>query len=141
MKVGVEGNDRGWDIWISSPIQWTWVWSNSGGWWRTGKPRVLLGFVGSQRVGLNQVTEQQQQWDIRPAVRNCQTLMKDTEGYTSRWKGTPCSWIGKINIFTITNHFMQSNSPVQCNFHQNTNGTFPRTRTHNFKICMEMQKT
>ena len=22
--------------------------------------------------------------------------MKDTEDYTSRWKGTPCSWIGKL---------------------------------------------
>ena len=24
--------------WITSPTQWTWVWANSGRWWRTGKP-------------------------------------------------------------------------------------------------------
>ena len=24
-----------------SPTQWTWVWANSGRWWRTGKPGVL----------------------------------------------------------------------------------------------------
>ena len=26
---GEEGN-RGWDGWMASPIQWTWVWANSG---------------------------------------------------------------------------------------------------------------
>ena len=25
--------DRGWDGWIASPIQWTWVWVHSGSWW------------------------------------------------------------------------------------------------------------
>ena len=29
---------RGWDGWMASPTQWTWVWTNSGRWWRTGKP-------------------------------------------------------------------------------------------------------
>ena len=40
--------------------QWTWVWTNSGRWWRTGKPGVLP-FMGSQRVGHGLATEQQ--WD------------------------------------------------------------------------------
>ena len=35
------------------------VWANSERWWRTGKPGVLQ-FMGSQRVGHNLVTEQQQ---------------------------------------------------------------------------------
>ena len=30
-------------------MQWTWVWANSGKWWRTGKPGVLQS-MGSQRV-------------------------------------------------------------------------------------------
>ena len=30
-----EGDDRGWDGWMASPIQWTWIWTNSGKWWRT----------------------------------------------------------------------------------------------------------
>ena len=31
----------GWDGWMASPTQWTWVWVNSGSWWWTGKPDVL----------------------------------------------------------------------------------------------------
>ena len=38
LKVGGEGDDRGWDGWITSPTQWTWVWVSSGSWWWTGKP-------------------------------------------------------------------------------------------------------
>ena len=41
MKEGGDGGDRGWDGWIASLIQWTWVWVNSGSWWWTGKPGVL----------------------------------------------------------------------------------------------------
>ena len=32
---GEEGN-RGWDGWMPSPTQWTWIWVNSGSWWWTG---------------------------------------------------------------------------------------------------------
>ena len=35
-----EGVDRGGDGWMAS-TQGTWVWANSGRWWRTGKPSVL----------------------------------------------------------------------------------------------------
>ena len=50
------GDDRGWDGWMASPTQWTWVWVDSGSWWWTGRPGVLQ-FMGSQRVGHNWVTE------------------------------------------------------------------------------------
>ena len=33
--------DRGWDGWIASPTQWTWVWVSSGSWWWTGNPGML----------------------------------------------------------------------------------------------------
>ena len=61
--AGGEGNDRGGDGWMASPTQWTWVWANSRRWWRTGKPGMLQS-MGSQRVGHDWVTEQQQitQW-------------------------------------------------------------------------------
>ena len=29
------GDNRGWDGWMASPTQWTWVWVNSGNWWWT----------------------------------------------------------------------------------------------------------
>ena len=31
IESGKEGGDRGWDGWVASPIQWTWIWANS---WR-----------------------------------------------------------------------------------------------------------
>ena len=56
LKAGGEGDDRGWDGWMASPTQWTWVWASSGSWWWTGKPGVLQS-MESQRVGHNWVTE------------------------------------------------------------------------------------
>ena len=56
LKVGGEGDNRGWDGWMASPTQWTWVWVGSGSWWWTGRPGVLQS-VGSQRVGHDWVTE------------------------------------------------------------------------------------
>ena len=29
LKVGVEGDNRGWDGWMASLTQWTWIWANS----------------------------------------------------------------------------------------------------------------
>ena len=55
--LGAGGEDhRGWDGWMASPTLWTWVWVNSGSWWWTGRPGVLL-FMGLQRVGHDWVTE------------------------------------------------------------------------------------
>ena len=62
LKVGGEGDDRGWDGWTASPSQWTWVWVNSRNWWWTGRPGVLW-FMGSQRVGHNWVTEVNWRYD------------------------------------------------------------------------------
>ena len=56
MKAEGEGDDRGWDGWIASPTQWTWVWVNSRSWWWTGRPGVLR-FMGLQRVRHNWMTE------------------------------------------------------------------------------------
>ena len=55
LKVG-EGEDRGWDGWMASLTQWTWVWTSFGSWWWTGRPGVLQS-IGSQRVGHNWATE------------------------------------------------------------------------------------
>ena len=52
LKAGGEGDDTGWDGWMASPTQWTWVWVSSESWWWTGKPGVLQS-MGSQRVGLD----------------------------------------------------------------------------------------
>ena len=46
----------GWDGWMASPTQWTWVWASSRSWWWTGKPGVLQS-MGLQRVRHDWVTE------------------------------------------------------------------------------------
>ena len=56
LKAGGEGDDRGWDGWMASLNQWTWVWVNSGSWWWTGRPGELQ-FMESKRVGHDWATE------------------------------------------------------------------------------------
>ena len=45
----------GWDGWMASPTQWTWVWVNSRSWW-TGRPGVLQS-MELQRVGHDWASE------------------------------------------------------------------------------------
>ena len=52
------GCSRGWDGWMASLIQRTWVWASSRSRWRTGNPGVLPS-VELQRVRHNWATEQQ----------------------------------------------------------------------------------
>ena len=56
LRVGKEGDERGWDGWMASPTQWTCVWASSRRWWRTGKPGVRQS-TGLQRVGHDWTTE------------------------------------------------------------------------------------
>ena len=44
-----KGDDRGWDGWMASLTQWTWVWASPRSWWWTGEPGVLQS-MGLQRV-------------------------------------------------------------------------------------------
>ena len=56
IKGRKRGDDRGWDGWMASLTQWTWVWTSSRRWWKTLKPGLLQS-MGSQRVGHDWVTE------------------------------------------------------------------------------------
>ena len=65
LKAGGEGDDRGWDGWMASLTQWTWVWANTGRKWRTGKPGTWQS-MGLQREGQDLATKQQRQpWFIQ----------------------------------------------------------------------------
>ena len=66
--------------------------------------------------------------------------MKEIEDNIKKWKGIPCSWIGK-NQYCQNDYTTQGNLQIQCNPYQITNGIFHRIRTQNLKICMETQKT
>ena len=70
LGAGGERNDRGWDGWMASWTQWTWVWVNSRSWWWTGRPGMLR-FRGSQIVGHDWATElnwTELSWLISPLV-------------------------------------------------------------------------
>ena len=41
LRAGGKGGSRGWDNWLASLTQWTWIWAKSRRQWRTGKPGVL----------------------------------------------------------------------------------------------------
>ena len=56
LRAGGEGDDRGWDGWMVSPTQWTWVWASSRSWWWTGRSGMLQP-TGLQRVGHDWATE------------------------------------------------------------------------------------
>ena len=51
-----EKSTTGWDGWMASPTQWTWVWVNSGSWWWAERPGVLQS-MGSQKVKHDWATE------------------------------------------------------------------------------------
>ena len=57
LKVGGEGDDRGWDGWMASPIWWTWVWVSSGRWWREAWCAAVHGVTRS-RTRLSNWTDQ-----------------------------------------------------------------------------------
>ena len=61
LKLGkIEGrrrvDNRGWDGWMASLTQWTWVWASFESWWWTWTPGMLQS-KGSQRVRHDWVTE------------------------------------------------------------------------------------
>ena len=56
LKAGREGDNRGWDGWMASPTQWTWVWASSRSWWLTGKPGMLQS-MGHKDSDMKWVTE------------------------------------------------------------------------------------
>ena len=96
LEAGGEGDDGGWDGWMASPTQWTWVWVNSRSWWWTGRPGVLR-FMGLQRVRHDWETEltelklplqKQRYWHCHKAI-SCKTP-------------SVCLWALKCNLIQAT---------------------------------------
>ena len=56
LKGRGEEDNSGWDGWMASLTQWTWICVNSRSWWWTGRPGMLQS-RGSQGVGHNWATK------------------------------------------------------------------------------------
>ena len=56
LRAGEEEGDREWDGWMTSPTQWTWVWTNSGRWWRTRKLGLLQSMGCKEQTWLSDWT-------------------------------------------------------------------------------------
>ena len=56
-KTGGEGYHRGWDGWMASPTQWTWVWASFQSWWWTGRPGVLQSMGSQSQTQLSDWTD------------------------------------------------------------------------------------
>ena len=51
-----EKGPPGWDGWMASLTQWTWVWASSARWWRAGMPGVLQSMKLQSRTWLSDWT-------------------------------------------------------------------------------------
>ena len=67
LKERGEGDNRGWDGWMASLTQWTFVWVSSGIWWWTGKPGELQS-LGSKELDMTE----QLNWTDSPAIVHTQ---------------------------------------------------------------------
>ena len=114
-EAGGEGDDRGWDGWMASPTQWTWVCVNSGCWWWTGRPGVLQS-MGLQRAKHDWVTDWTN-WTWHIFLSFAFVVYSTTQTYKSitSWCSAPVSpsfitiyhihvitWIWSVLLVTIT---------------------------------------
>ena len=74
-------------------------------------------------------------------TENYKTLMKEIKDNINRWRDIPCSWVGRINIVKMTILPPNTIYRFNCDPYQIINGIFHRTRTKNFTIHIETQKT
>ena len=113
--AGGEGDSRGWNGWMASPTQWTWVWASFRSWWWTGKPGMLQS-MRSQRVWLRYDWATELNWTVQFSryhlLRKLHTVLHD--GYTNLHLHQQCGMMPFIHIFTNTSvQFSSSLSRVR----------------------------
>ena len=77
LRTGGEGNNRGWNGWMASVAQWTFVWVNSRSWWWTGRPGVLEPMESQESdttEWLNWTSSQTIQTQLCPTIKSILTL-------------------------------------------------------------------
>ena len=71
-------------------------------------------------------------------TENCKTLMKERQ---HKQMERYSMFLGRKNQYCENDYTTKCNLQIQCNPYQITNGIFHRTRTRNFTIHIETQKT
>ena len=90
LRAGGEGDNRGWDGWISSLTQWNWVWVDTRRWWWTGRPGMLW-FMGCKELDM---TEQLNWTELN--LGNCLEFLLTSPSSVFRLRVTTFSVKGKI---------------------------------------------
>ena len=85
-------------------------------------------------LGINQPTEIKDMYS-----ENYEKLMKEAEDETKRYKDILCSRIQRI--YSAKMSAIKVNLQIQCNPYKNIKGILHRTKTNDFKMCVEPQKT
>ena len=83
LKVGGEGDDRGWEG-LASLTQWTWVWVNSRSWPWTGRPGMLHSMGSQSWTQLSNWTELNWTEMQSQRILNCRTLGQLSSDYKTR---------------------------------------------------------
>ena len=94
LKAGGEGDDRGWDGWMASPTQWTWVWVGSESWWWTGRPGVLQLWGGKESDMTEQLNWTELNWIMEIRIHKESTIFYKTPGSSFLWG---------IDYYTVAN--------------------------------------
>ena len=102
LRAGGEGDDRGWDGWMASLTQWTWIWVNSGSWWWTGRPGVCSSWGRKE----SDITEQVN-WTEPTPVSDPENSI-DRGAWWALVHGVAKSWTRQrhfqFHIITLCNH-------------------------------------
>ena len=91
-KAGGEGDDRGWNGWMASLTQWTWVWASSGSWCWTRKPGML------QSMELQRV---EQEWATKLNWTKPDTLLDRQWEMCSSASSPGNWWANMMSILSI----------------------------------------
>ena len=73
-------------------------------------------------------------------IENYKTLVKEIKEDTNRWRNIPCLWIGRINIVKMS-ILLKAIYRFNAIPNKLPMVVLHRTRTNNFTVSMEIQKT
>ena len=125
------------DTKINTQKSSSFLYTNNEKWEREIKESILFTFATKRveylRIHLTKETKELY-------TENYKTLMKEIKDDINRWERYSM-FLGRKNQYCENDYTTKCSIQIQCNPYQITNGIFHRTRTKDFTIHMETQKT